>query len=71
MKKITRRQYLVAGAGLMVMGAGASRPAFALDTIRQGFQTNIWGMPTYYLLNRACSKSTGSNSRNSRCLPAI
>jgi NitT/TauT family transport system substrate-binding protein len=59
MKKLTRRQYLVAGAGLMVMGTAASRPAFALDTIRQGFQTNIWGMPTYYLLKSGLLEKHG------------
>ncbi len=24
--------------------------AAAAETIRQGYQTNIWGMPTYYLM---------------------
>src|SRR6478752_3108376 len=49
-KGITRRQYLTAtGAGLLAVGMGA-RPAFALDLVRQGYQTNIWGMPTYYLM---------------------
>jgi ABC-type nitrate/sulfonate/bicarbonate transport system substrate-binding protein len=47
---LTRRQYLAAtGATLVAAGFGA-QPAFALDTIRQGYQTNIWGMPTYYLM---------------------
>jgi NitT/TauT family transport system substrate-binding protein len=48
MRKITRRDYLAGSLG--VAGAGAVLPAFALDTVRQGYQTNIWGMPTYYLL---------------------
>ena len=30
--------------------APARCPALAADTIRQGYQTNIWGMPTYYLM---------------------
>jgi NitT/TauT family transport system substrate-binding protein len=59
MKKFTRRQCLVAGAGLIVVGTAASRPAFALDTIRQGFQTNIWGMPTYYLLKSGLLEKHG------------
>src|SRR6202047_2774825 len=59
MKKLTRRQYLAAGAGLMVVGAGAAGPAFALDTVRQGFQTNIWGMPTYYLLKSGLLEKRG------------
>jgi len=33
-----------------VLTAGLSRPAWALETVRQGYQTNIWGMPTYYLI---------------------
>jgi ABC-type nitrate/sulfonate/bicarbonate transport system substrate-binding protein len=48
---MTRRQYLAAtGAGLLAVGFGPARPALALDPLRQGFQTNIWGMPTYYLM---------------------
>ena len=47
----TRRQYLTAaGAGALALGLGAARPAAAAVTIRQGYQTNIWGMPTYYLM---------------------
>jgi NitT/TauT family transport system substrate-binding protein len=59
MKKLTRRQYLAGGAGLVVMGAGTARPAFALDTVRQGYQTNIWGMPTYYLLKSGLLEKRG------------
>jgi ABC-type nitrate/sulfonate/bicarbonate transport system substrate-binding protein len=48
---MTRRHYLAAtGAGVLAAGLAAIRPASALETIRQGYQTNIWGMPTYYLL---------------------
>src|SRR5499427_7634695 len=47
---LTRRDYLAAtGAGALAATLGV-RPAAALETVRQGFQTNIWGMPTYYLL---------------------
>ena len=47
----TRRQYLTAaGAGALALTFGAARPASAAVTIRQGYQTNIWGMPTYYLM---------------------
>src|SRR5947199_2630749 len=45
--ELTRRQWL---AGSVLALALPARPAWALETIRQGFQTNIWGMPTYYLL---------------------
>src|SRR5579862_2622110 len=48
---LTRRQYLaVAGAGAVSIGLGATRAASAAESIRQGYQTNIWGMPTYYLI---------------------
>jgi ABC-type nitrate/sulfonate/bicarbonate transport system substrate-binding protein len=48
---MTRRQYLAgASAGVLAAGLGGVRPALALETVRQGYQTNMWGMPTYYLL---------------------
>jgi NitT/TauT family transport system substrate-binding protein len=48
---LTRRQWLAAsGAGALALGFAAPRPASAADTVRQGYQTNIWGMPTYYLM---------------------
>ena len=57
---MTRRQYLAAtGAGVLVAGFGTSRPAAALETIRQGYQTNIWGMPTYYLLKSGALEKRG------------
>jgi ABC-type nitrate/sulfonate/bicarbonate transport system substrate-binding protein len=59
MTTITRRQTLVASAGMLAAGLGAARPAFALETIRQGFQTNIWGMPTYYLLKSGLLEKRG------------
>ena len=46
---LTRRQYLTAGLALTA-AAFAPRTAFAQTVIRQGYQTNIWGMPTYYLI---------------------
>lgn len=50
---VTRRDFLVlAGAGLLAAEGLAARPGLAQTstTIRQGYQTNMWGMPTYYLL---------------------
>ena len=49
---ISRRRALAAGgAAVMMLGLGSSREAGAqAATIRQGYQTNIWGMPTYYLM---------------------
>jgi NitT/TauT family transport system substrate-binding protein len=56
---VTRRQYLAASAGVLAAGLGAARPAFALATVRQGYQTNIWGMPTYYLLKSGLLEKHG------------
>ena len=56
---LTRRQYLAASAGLVAAGLGGVRPASALETVRQGFQTNIWGMPTYYLLKSGLLEKRG------------
>src|ERR1700692_5150941 len=48
---LTRRQCVAGvGAGALALGFAVPRPAAAAETIRQGYQTNIWGMPTYYLL---------------------
>ena len=48
---LTRRDCLIAGgAGAFAFGFGAAAAGSATATIRQGYQTNIWGMPTYYLL---------------------
>jgi ABC-type nitrate/sulfonate/bicarbonate transport system substrate-binding protein len=55
----TRRQALAtAGAGLVTAGFGV-RPALALETVRQGYQTNMWGMPTYYLLRSGLLEKHG------------
>src|SRR5437660_11714076 len=54
--ELTRRQWL-AGSALAL--ALPTRPAWALETIRQGFQTNIWGMPTYYLLKSGLLEKRG------------
>jgi len=45
----TRRHFLAAsGAGVLVAGLGRSEllAAAALAPVRQGYQTNMWGMPT-------------------------
>lgn len=49
---LTRREFLVlSGAGLLAADGLGPRPGLAqAQTIRQGYQTNMWGMPTYYLL---------------------
>jgi ABC-type nitrate/sulfonate/bicarbonate transport system substrate-binding protein len=49
-QSLTRRRCLAAGAaGALAIGLPA-RLAAAATSVRQGYQTNIWGMPTYYLL---------------------
>ena len=55
---LTRRQCL-AVAGAAVVAAAIPRPALALATIRQGYQTNIWGMPTYYLMRSGLLEKHG------------
>jgi len=66
MKTITRRTTLAAGAGI----AGAARRRAA--GIRAGnhppraFQTNIWGMPTYYLLKSGLLEKRGIQVRGVR-----
>lgn len=48
---LTRRHALAAtGAGVLAAGIGLRPAAAQLAVVRQGYQTNMWGMPTYYLL---------------------
>src|SRR5262245_33391765 len=55
---LTRRQYLAAsGASVLALGLGPAQAQTA--TIRQGYQTNIWGMPTYYLLKSGVLEKHG------------
>ena len=56
---MTRRQCLAAGATGVLAGGLRMRPAHALEAIRQGYQTNIWGMPTYYLLQSGALEKRG------------
>jgi NitT/TauT family transport system substrate-binding protein len=59
-RKITRRQYLAAnGAGLVAAGFGVSPSVAQQTTVRQGYQTNIWGMPTYYLMRSGYLEKRG------------
>jgi ABC-type nitrate/sulfonate/bicarbonate transport system substrate-binding protein len=57
---MNRRQILAAtGATALSAGLGIV-PASAADvTIRQGYQTNIWGMPTYYLMKSGYLEKRG------------
>ena len=59
-KGITRRHALAAtGAGVLAAGLGVRRASAALETVRQGYQTNMWGMPTYYLLRSGLLEKHG------------
>jgi NitT/TauT family transport system substrate-binding protein len=58
---LTRRQYLTAtGAGALAASLGFPRSGAAQAApIRQGYQTNVWGMPTYYLLRSGALEKRG------------
>jgi NitT/TauT family transport system substrate-binding protein len=57
---ITRRDYLAGtGASALVLGLSQSAAAQAGVTIRQGYQTNMWGMPTYYLMKSGLLEKRG------------
>jgi NitT/TauT family transport system substrate-binding protein len=60
-RTLTRRQFLIlSGSSLAVASALGPEALFAqTTTIRQGFQTNIWGMPTYYLLRSGALEKRG------------
>src|SRR5215831_21311381 len=47
---MNRRQVLAATGATLLAGTNMQPAAAAEVTIRQGYQTNIWGMPTYYLM---------------------
>src|SRR6185436_18069597 len=53
-----RRQVLAGSAGVAVLGFGGPAAAQA-TTVRQGYQTNIWGMPTYYLMKSGYLEKRG------------
>jgi NitT/TauT family transport system substrate-binding protein len=55
---LTRRRTLTASLALAA-AAFAPRGAFAQTVIRQGYQTNLWGMPTYYLLRSGLLEKRG------------
>ncbi len=58
---MNRRQYLAAtGASVVAAGIGGIVPASAaMATVRQGYQSNMWGMPTYYLLKSGYLEKRG------------
>jgi ABC-type nitrate/sulfonate/bicarbonate transport system substrate-binding protein len=57
---LTRRQTLLAaGAGAVGLRLGLRGASAAEATLRQGFQTNMWGMPTYYLVHSGIGQKHG------------
>ena len=56
-QQVTRRKFAAgaAAAALGLPGAAAAQAA----VIRQGYQTNMWGMPTYYLLRSGALEKRG------------
>jgi sulfonate transport system substrate-binding protein len=62
---MNRRQVLAGtGIGLLAAGTGARMAAAAEVTIRQGYQTNIWGMPTYYLMKSGYLEKHGLKAQD-------
>jgi ABC-type nitrate/sulfonate/bicarbonate transport system substrate-binding protein len=53
-----RREFLAASGAAAL--SGVWHPALAqAATVRQGYQTNMWGMPTYYLLRSGALEKQG------------
>jgi ABC-type nitrate/sulfonate/bicarbonate transport system substrate-binding protein len=53
-----KRRHFLAASGAAALAAGL--PAFAQSVVvRQGYQTNMWGMPTYYLLRSGALEKQG------------
>jgi sulfonate transport system substrate-binding protein len=61
LRRLTRREFLIlSGSSLAAARVLGPEVLFAQSTtIRQGFQTNIWGMPTYYLLRSGALEKRG------------
>src|SRR5437868_11540743 len=58
--RFDRRQMLAGtGAAALTLGIGGGALAQSGVTIRQGYQTNIWGMPTYYLMRSGALEKRG------------
>src|SRR3989442_15363028 len=58
---LTRREFLIlSSSGLAAASVLGPQAVLAqTTTIRQGYQTNIWGMPTYYLLRSGALERRG------------
>ena len=58
-RNFTRRRSFGLIAGALAAPFVLSRRALALETVRQGYQTNVWGMPTYYLMRSGLLEKHG------------
>jgi len=56
---ITRRHALATVGAAAASALLPARAALALEPVRQGYQTNMWGMPTYYLLKSGALEKRG------------
>jgi ABC-type nitrate/sulfonate/bicarbonate transport system substrate-binding protein len=56
---LTRRDYLVGTGAALAAGLGGVGAARAATPLRQGYQTNMWGMPTYYLVKSGLLQKHG------------
>src|SRR5690348_13286973 len=62
---MSRRQVLAATSATVLTAGMGMRPAAAAEvTIRQGYQTNIWGMPTYYLMKSGLIEKHGLKTQD-------
>src|SRR5947209_9287633 len=60
-QRLTRREFLILSSSSLVAASALGPEALFAQTttIRQGYQTNIWGMPTYYLLRSGALEKRG------------
>jgi NMT1/THI5 like len=57
--EMTRRHTLAVTGAVLAAGLAREAGAQAMTPIRQGYQTNMWGMPTYYLLKSGALEKRG------------
>ena len=57
--QLTRRHYLTATGAVLASALARGANAQKMAVIRQGFQTNMWGMPTYYLMRSGLLEKRG------------
>jgi ABC-type nitrate/sulfonate/bicarbonate transport system substrate-binding protein len=56
---LTRRHVLAGTGAVLASGFAGGNAAQAATALRQGYQTNMWGMPTYYLVHSGILKKHG------------